>query len=163
MLTGGMARITDEQRNRLLKMSDLWRSYDQIYSHFAEMHGVSTNAMSLIEELVIRPDGIEPAEAADYLGIARQTMTTVLDSLEKKNVIMRCPHASDRRRKLVRFTPEGRVQAEELLDKLYEWEFSALSAISSEDQKHAYDIVRRLSDVLKANLHKSRKISTERE
>lgn len=149
-----MARITEEQRKKLLKMSDLWRSYDQIYSHFAEMHGVSTNAMSLIEELVIRPDGIEPAEAADYLGIARQTMTTVLDSLEKKNVIMRCPHASDRRRKLVRFTPGGRAQAEELLEKLYEWEFSALSTISGEDQKHVYDIVSGLYLVLKANLHK---------
>lgn len=149
-----MVRITEEQRNRLLKMSDLWRSYDQIYSDFAERHGVSTNAMSLIEELAIRPDGIEPAEAADYLGIARQTMTTVLDSLEKKGVIARSPHASDRRRKLVRFTPEGRVYAERLIDKLYEWELSALSAISREEQDCAYGIARRLCDMMKKNLPK---------
>lgn len=149
-----MVKITEEQRNRLLKMSDLWRSYDQIYSHFAETHGVSTNAMSLIEELAIRPDGIEPAEAADYLGIARQTMTTVLDSLEKKGVITRCPHASDRRRKLVRFTPEGAVYAAEIIDKLYQWELSALSAISRQEQDYAYEIVRRLCDMMKKNLPK---------
>lgn len=147
-----MAGIKEEQRKRLLKMSDLWRSYDQVYSTFAETNGVSTNAMSLIEELAVRPAGVEPAEAADYLGIARQTMTTVLDSLEKKQVIMRCPHASDRRRKLVRFTPEGRIYAEELLGRLYKWQLSALSAISVEEQDHAYRIARRLCDIMKDNL-----------
>lgn len=135
-------------------MSDLWRSCDQIYSDFAEMHGVSTNAMSLIEELVIRPDGIEPAEAADHLGIARQTMTAVLDSLEKKGVLTRCPHASDRRRKLIRFTPAGVKYAEELLGKLYQWELAALSSIDRQDQDRAYEIVRRLCDALEKNLPK---------
>lgn len=147
-----MAKITDEQQKRLLKMSDLWRAYDQVYSDFAERHGVSTNAMSLIEELVIRPDGVEPAEAADYLGIARQTMTAVLDSLEKKGVIARYPHVKDRRRKVIRFTPEGKKYAGKLIGKLYEWELAALCAIGPDEQDLAYEIVHRLCEELKRRL-----------
>lgn len=147
-----MESITDEQRKKLLKMSDLWRMYDQVYSDFAESQGVSTNAMSLIEELSIRPDGIEPAAAADYLGIARQTMTTVLDSLENKGVIARFPHRHDRRRKVIRFTPEGKEFADGLIDKLYKWELGALSAINNEDQEQAYIIVRGLCDEMRKRL-----------
>lgn len=135
-------------------MSDLWRSYDQVYSDFAERHGVSTNAMSLVEELAIRPDGIEPAEAADYLGIARQTMTTVIDSLEKKGVVARYPHRHDRRRKVIRFTGDGEKFAARLLDKLYKWQMEALSAISPREQDAAYLIVRRLCWELKKGLPK---------
>lgn len=147
-----MESITDDQRKRLLKMSDLWRMYDQVYSDFAESQGVSTNAMSLIEELSIRPDGIEPAAAADYLGIARQTMTTVLDSLENKGVIARFPHGHDRRRKVIRFTSEGKEFADGLIDKLYKWELGALSAINDEDQEQAYIIARGLCDEMRRRL-----------
>lgn len=147
-----MAGITNEQREKLLKMSDLWRCYDQVYSDFAEKHGISTNAMSLIEELVIRQDGIEPAAVADYLSIARQTMTAVLDSLEKKGVVARYPHRHDRRRKVVRFTHDGEKFAEELIGKLHAWEYEALSSIGAEDQDRVYTTLRTLADALKKGL-----------
>lgn len=147
-----MAKITDEQRKQLLKISDLWRCYDQVYSDFAERHGVSTNAMSLIEELIIRQDGVEPAAVADYLGIARQTMTTMLDSLENKGMVARYPHRHDRWRKVVRFTPDGEMVAAELIDKLHEWELQALSTIGAEEQERAYVILRRLAKALKIGL-----------
>lgn len=149
-----MGQITEEQRRRLLNLSDLWRSYDQLYSDFAETHGVSTNAMSLLEELMVRPDGIEPAEAADHLGIARQTMTTVLDTLEKRGVIERCPHGHDRRRKLVRFTEDGREFAAGLIDKLYAWELGALNSIGAEEQSLAYAVAKSFSQRLRAGLQK---------
>lgn len=69
----------------LLELSDLWRRYDRVYTCWAQKHGVSNNAMTLIEELHMRPQGVEPAEVADFLGIPRQTMTATLDALEKKS------------------------------------------------------------------------------
>ena len=152
-----MSQITEEQRRRLLEMSDLWRSYDQAYSDFAEWHGISTNAMSLIEELMTRPAGVEPAEAADHLGIARQTMTAVLDSLEKKGIIERSPHGRDRRRKIIRFTADGEEFAKRLIDKLYAWELQALTAITEKEQKYAYVITRSLSEALLDGLPKNKK------
>ena len=56
-----------EEKNlkTILEVSDLMRRYDQVYSRWAESRGFSTNAMSLMEELHIRPEGMEP-EVRDF-------------------------------------------------------------------------------------------------
>ena len=103
-----------EEKNlkTILEVSDLMRRYDQVYSRWAESRGFSTNAMSLMEELHIRPEGMEPAVIADYLGVPRQTMTSTLDSLERRGIIERRAHSTDRRRKVIRFTDAGREIAD---------------------------------------------------
>ncbi|MCE5202364.1 MAG: MarR family transcriptional regulator [Synergistaceae bacterium] len=150
-----MEKITDAQIQKLLRLSDLWRRYDQVYSEWAQKHGVSTNVMTLIEEMHIRPDGVEPAEIADYLGIPRQTMTTTLDWLEKRGLLGRFPHVTDRRRKVIRFTPEGEVLAGNLVDELHKWELEALSTIDEAECKAAFRTVRRFCDELERGLHNS--------
>jgi len=145
-------KISAAQLKRLRELSDLWRRYDQVYSDWAQMHGVSTNAMTLIEEMYVRPEGVEPAEIADYLGIPRQTMTTTLDGLEKRGFLGRFPHSTDRRRKVVRFTEEGCKVAEELIGELHKWELEALTAISAREGEGAFVTVRKLCDGLVAGL-----------
>lgn len=56
-----------EEKNlkTILEVSDLMRRYDQVYSRWAESRGFSTNAMSLMEELHIRPEGMEPAVSSN--------------------------------------------------------------------------------------------------
>lgn len=139
---------------KLLELSDLWRRYDQVYSDWAQKHGVSTNAMTLIEEMSIRPEGVEPAEIADYLGIPRQTMTTTLDGLEKRGLLGRFPHEKDRRRKIIRFTPEGLSLAERLIDELHKWEMEALSTIESAESEAAFAVVKKFCDELEKGVKK---------
>ena len=126
----------------LLELSDLWRRYDRAYTCWAQKHGISNSAMTLIEELYMRPEGVEPAEVADYLGIPRQTMTATLDALERKAVVGRFPHDKDRRRKVIRFTPEGKVHAEKLVKELHEWEMKALSPLSRTELARAFKTVK---------------------
>jgi DNA-binding MarR family transcriptional regulator len=149
-----MENIDGEQLKQLLKLSDLWRRYDQVYSDWAQKHGFSTNSMTLIEEMLIRPEGVEPAEIADYLGIARQTMTTTLDGLESKGMLARFPHVKDRRRKVIRFTPDGKAFAEKLVEQLHKWELNALSAINKDEQISAFKTVKRFCDELEKGLKK---------
>jgi len=147
-----MEKISHKQLEQLLKLSDLWRRYDQVYSEWAQHHGFSTNAMTLIEEMLIRPEGVEPAEIADYLGIARQTMTATLDTLENKGLITRFPHVKDRRRKVVRFTSEGQKTAQKIVEKLHRWELDALSAIDETDRSAAFTTVKHFCDELEKGL-----------
>ncbi len=98
--------------------------------------------MTLIEELYMRPEGVEPAEVADYLGIPRQTMTATLDALERKSVVGRFPHEKDRRRKVIRFTPEGKIMAEKLVNDLHEWEMKALSSLKETELARAFKTVK---------------------
>ena len=137
-----MKNMDDKDVRILLELSDLWRRYDRAYTCWAQKHGISNSAMTLIEELYMRPEGVEPAEVADYLGIPRQTMTATLDALERKAVVGRFPHDKDRRRKVIRFTPEGKVRAEKLVNELHEWEMKALSPLSRTELARAFKTVK---------------------
>lgn len=137
-----MKKTDNKEINSLLELSDLWRRYDRVYTCWAQKHGISNSAMTLIEELYMRPEGVEPAEVADYLGIPRQTMTATLDALERKSVIGRFPHEKDRRRKVIRFTTEGRDLSEKLVKDLHEWEIKALSSLSKRELTRAFKTVK---------------------
>ena len=137
-----MKNRDDKDIRMLLELSDLWRRYDRAYTCWAQKHGISNSAMTLIEELYMRPEGVEPAEVADYLGIPRQTMTATLDALERKSVVGRFPHEKDRRRKVIRFTPEGEIMAEKLVNDLHEWEMKALSSLKETELARAFKTVK---------------------
>jgi DNA-binding MarR family transcriptional regulator len=47
-------------------------------------------------------------ELADELACTRATVTGIVDTLEKKNLVSRAPHPEDRRSMLVRLTEAGR-------------------------------------------------------
>ena len=137
-----MKNRDDKDIRMPLELSDLWRRYDRAYTCWAQKHGISNSAMTLIEELYMRPEGVEPAEVADYLGIPRQTMTATLDALERKSVVGRFPHEKDRRRKVIRFTPEGKIMAEKLVNDLHEWEMKALSSLKETELARAFKTVK---------------------
>lgn len=137
-----MKNRDDKDIRMLLELSDLWRRYDRAYTCWAQKHGISNSAMTLIEELYMRSEGVEPAEVADYLGIPRQTMTATLDALERKSVVGRFPHEKDRRRKVIRFTPEGKIMAEKLVNDLHEWEMKALSSLKETELARAFKTVK---------------------
>ena len=67
---------------------------------------------------------------------------STLDALERKSVIGRFPHEKDRRRKVIRFTTEGRDLAEKLVNDLHEWEIKALSSISKTELTRAFKTVK---------------------
>jgi DNA-binding MarR family transcriptional regulator len=55
--------------------------------------------------------GCEPAsqqQAARRLGVDRTTMVALLDALEDKRLVVRYPHANDRRKNVVELTAAGR-------------------------------------------------------
>lgn len=57
----------------------------------------------------------EPSIIADSLEILRQTMTKVIASLEKKGLVSRREHPTDRRRVYIKLLPKGIQVAEELV------------------------------------------------
>lgn len=64
-------------------------------------------------------DGREPAsqqQAAQRLGIDRTTMVAMLDALEDKGLVLRRPHAQDRRRNVVELTEAGREALQAAID-----------------------------------------------
>lgn len=65
-----------------------------------------TELLTLVWE---NPDDAEPAWLAERLRVSRQTMTGILDKLERARCLERASHPSDRRRKSIRLLPKGRA------------------------------------------------------
>ena len=69
---------------RMQRLFDLWGKFDRVYFKILHRWNLSYNAYLVLEELYHHPEGLEPAAVADQLSIPRQTMTFVLDSLERE-------------------------------------------------------------------------------
>ena len=78
------------------------------------------------------PDAAGPAQVAEACCIPRQTMTALLDSLEKDGLAVRTPHPTDRRKKVVKVTAKGARTAEAAIHDLLEIEKAAMNVIEPE-------------------------------
>ena len=75
-------------------------------------------------------DGISSAELADKAGLARTTLTTMLDRMEQSGLITRAPHETDRRRLRIMLTEKSKrlkAQYDEYSDAMTRAYYSGFS------------------------------------
>ena len=65
-----------------------------------------TEVLALVWE---NPGDAEPARLAEMLRVSRQSMTGILDKLERDGFLKRTAHPTDRRRKILRLQPKGKA------------------------------------------------------
>lgn len=110
----------------------LMQQENRIYATWCKKHGISYLWMIVLDTLW-RVEPVEPAMLADRLSIARQSMTSLLDQLEKNDLIRRERHPNDRRRIHVYLTETGRKTTMAILDKLAVHERAVTEDISREE------------------------------
>ena len=126
-----------------------WRRIHQAMCLRLSRHGLPLSLSVAVLSLHTRDDIAEPAQLADLLMLPRQTMTFVLDALERKRLARRRPHPADRRRKIIQLTPSGHRQAQAILDDLIAYETDAARLTFAPDDVGAFRLtVARLADVL---------------
>jgi len=82
-------------------------------NEFLSKHGVSSGRFTVLMLLFMRNTcGAEaeittPAELADMAGCTRATMTGLIDTLERDDLVKRAPDEEDRRMMTVNLTPKG--------------------------------------------------------
>lgn len=113
------------------RFMDSWYKLDRNYCRLLKKWDISINTLWVLEHLLRNPEGDEPAVLADQVNMLRQTMTVTLDQLEKRGYLCRTPHKTDRRRKIVTLTGEGRAFASEVLDEVTSFEIAAMEALSA--------------------------------
>lgn len=79
-----------------------------------------------------RPGESGPAQVAEACCVPRQTMTSLLDSIERDGLAHRTPHPTDRRKKLMAITPKGTRLARAVLRDMLDCEKAALNVIEPE-------------------------------
>lgn len=131
-------------------MFPFWRRIGQEFSMRIQSWGVPPNMCHTLIHLHLCPRLFEPAEMAAAVYLPRQTMTFILDSMEKDGLAVRKPHPKDRRRKIIRLTPKGHKLAESVFRDLLKLENSAIKTIKGADARAFRVFMNRYADALSA-------------
>jgi DNA-binding MarR family transcriptional regulator len=117
---------------------NLWRANAMLSEEMGRVlrpYDLTLTGFRVVMMLRVAGGTLTPAEIADRLGSARATVTGVLDSLEKRELVRRLPHPDDRRRLQVEITPQARSLLDELLPTYFEHERVSVAALDEESQE----------------------------
>ncbi len=87
---------------------------------------------------------LSPNIIAARLIISRASVTSLLDSLEKRGFVKRKPHLSDRRMLLVELTDSGRRVANQFRPIVHQHEKVWLNALNEKEQEQLIEMLQRL-------------------
>ena len=100
---------------------------------------------------LLRDSGpLSPSEIGERLIVTRATVTGVVDSLERRGLVVRTPHPADRRSLLVELTPEGRTVVAEVRTLIHRNEKGWMSALSDDDLRAYIHLHHRIQESLDA-------------
>lgn len=114
------------------------------FNEMMKYHGASYAEYRALRLLIRYPDGIEPSVIADTLTILRQYVTKMVDDLEKRNLVERVPHPTDRRRIYIRLTPEGLSLTKILINEMNIIVKNIFLQFSKEEMENYLDIRTRI-------------------
>jgi DNA-binding MarR family transcriptional regulator len=98
--------------------------------------GISHGRFMLLIVLDREPDQpLAASELAEQAGVTKQTITSLLDGLERDQYVDRNPHPQDRRSVVVTLLPRGRELLERIMPPMYRRQVEMLGDLSREEQQ----------------------------
>jgi DNA-binding MarR family transcriptional regulator len=116
----------------------VWRVIHQAFAERVSGHGLAASMAMALLRLHADSESGEPTRLADQICLPRQTMTFVLDDLEKRKLIKRQQHPEDRRRIQLLLTTKGKAKAQEIRDDILEFERQVERQTFSNEQALAF-------------------------
>lgn len=87
---------------------------------------------------------LSSTELSARLGVTKQTMTSLIDSLQKDDMVDRLASQEDRRVTHIRITSKGIDAVERIAPKAFDAHKQAMAALSSEEQQTLTALLRKL-------------------
>lgn len=134
-----------------------WWGILAAYDRIAASHGVTQNVMLVVTLLYKHRAPMTQTELGKDLHLSRQTVTSVVDSLERSGYVQRGTAEGDRRVRIVALTDTGRAFARQLGRAMRQTELRAFELFSNEELRALIDGMEKLwqgiSHVLEEPLH----------
>lgn len=129
--------------------ANVWRAagllIDLHNRHTREQYGLSPGARQVLAIVDGAGEPLEPSVIGERMLVTTGTMTSLLDTLERRDLIRRLPHPTDRRKILVEITPAAQTIVDELLPALHACERDVISAaLSTTEQRQLLRLVAKL-------------------
>lgn len=94
--------------------------------------------------------GLQPSELSERQDISRNTMSALISSLEKDELIHRALHGEDRRKFLIQLTPRGRALMQTQLAKQFKYVSDCFETMSARERQQLLDLLTQLNSGLVA-------------
>jgi DNA-binding MarR family transcriptional regulator len=149
------SRVIDDHHQALKLwlrlLSCTTRIEDAIRNRLRSEFGTTLPRFDLLAQLERHPAGLTMSELSQRLMVTGGNVTGITDQLEREGLVLRAPHASDRRAYAVRLTPAGRRQFRRMAATHEEWIVQMFSAWSESDKKRVQDLLATLKEHLAAH------------
>jgi DNA-binding MarR family transcriptional regulator len=122
---------------------------DELEPTFA-VHHTTAIRFDVLDALTQLGRPARPGELKDLLHVPAQTVTGVLDALERAGLIRRKPHPTDRRSVLVELTPTGTAAVDALCPPLIAVEAACLAGLSSAQLELLVELLTTVQGTLRA-------------
>ena len=117
----------------------------QVQEQRLSAEGISLGRFMVLAVLDRTPDQPLPAsELADAAGVTKQTVTSLLDGLERDGLVARQPCVYDRRSVRVRLEPNGRQLLERVLPGMYRRQVEIMADLTTAEQHELTRLLRKV-------------------
>ncbi len=129
----------------LLAVSNIYRAANAVRHRMERdvlsRHGLSWGGFTILFVLWIWGD-METGELADAAGLAKGTLSGMLATLEKRELVGRGPHSTDRRRVITALTRTGTEKIEEVFPEFNRHEAIFTERLGSEEKQELARLLR---------------------
>lgn len=108
-------------------------------------HGLSNAAAQTLAIIEGAGEPLAPSIIAERLMVTTGSMTSLLDTLERRGLVRRQAHPSDRRRLLVHLTDEGEALVDAFLPEIVAVQTALVAELSEADRAAAVHLSQRLA------------------
>ena len=108
----------------------------------------SDAAFNVLSVLGGDPEPLRPSEIAARMMVTRATTTGLLDTLERRGLVLRSAGTGDGRSRLVSLTPAGRAVVDRLVPAMHRFEADLMGVLSDPDLERLLETVATLQSRL---------------
>ena len=108
-------------------------------------HGLSNAAAQTLAIIEGAGEPLAPSIIAERLMVTTGSMTSLLDTLERRDLVRRQPHPSDRRRLLVHLPDDGEALVDAFLPEIVAVQAALVAELSEADRAAAVQLSERLA------------------
>lgn len=112
---------------------DLYLWANNLYSQFAKGHGETNSSFFTLFALHENPDGVTLREIQDFVQMPKQTISFLLESLNKRGLVEQRPSQTDKRNRIFFLTDLGIEYCGDIFGDLSASENESLEQMSIED------------------------------
>jgi DNA-binding MarR family transcriptional regulator len=155
MTTGGVSKTTD--KTPLGTLLSILMSYEVLTRYLEiqlKQHEASLTRFNIMSTLFKNGGEMTPSEIAESVFREKNSITAVINTLERQGVVRRAPSPDDRRSVKVLITDKGWKEANQLNPVAQELSREALSCLEKERVEDLVEIMRQIRESLLPRISK---------